>query len=163
MTANVSSAHSTSLKVMSSDFSSWWGVRLAVSDGLSASLPIMRDHTVTRSSGQVYVSFLTVPAQSDSLGWPALWLTHSGLSFAVLRNTANVPPAQLNCTASGPTFGFSIWSRSKMRSVTWFIVTASPVAVRLKQASSLRRLLWHRLTSSKSFDSTWEDFRPLYR
>ena len=124
----------------------------------------MRDHTVTRSSGQVYVSFLTVGASvSDSLGWPALWLTYSGLSFAVSRNTANVPPAQLNCTASGPIFGFSGWSKSKTRSVIWFIVTASPETVRLKQASSLRNLLWHRLTSSKSADSWLADFRPLYR
>ena len=69
----MSSAHSTSLKLMSSDFCSCSGVRLDVSAGLSASVPSMLDHTVTRSSGQVYVSFLTVAtAVSDSVGWPAL-------------------------------------------------------------------------------------------
>ena len=110
------------------------------------------------------MSFLTVGAAvSDSLGWPALWLTHSGVSFAVSRNTANVPPAQLNCTASGPIFGVFLWSKSKMRSETWCIVTGSPVSVRSKQASILRNLLWHRLSSSKSFVSWYADFRPLYR
>ena len=76
-----------------------------------------------------------------------------------------MPPAQLNCTTSGPIFGFAFdwWSKSKMRSMAWFILTGSSVSVRLKQASSLRTLLWHRLTSSKSADSCFEDFRPLYR
>ena len=69
----MSSAHSTSLKLMSSDFCSCSAVRLDVSAGLSKSVPSMLDHTVTRSSGQVYVSFLTVStAVSDSVGWPAL-------------------------------------------------------------------------------------------
>ena len=164
MMANVSSAHWTSLKLMRTDFCSCSGVRAVRSVGLSASVPSMRDHTVTRSSGHVYVSFLTTAfAVSDSLGWPALWLTYSSWLVAVSRNTENVPPAQLNCTASGPIFGISGWSKSKTRIVAWSILTASSVSVCLKQVSTLRNLLWHRLSSSKSDVSTFADFRPLYR
>ena len=76
-----------------------------------------------------------------------------------------MPPAQLNCTTSGPIFGFAFdwWSKSKMRSMAWSILTGSSVSVCSKQASSLRTLLWHRLSSSKFFVSWYADFRPLYR
>jgi hypothetical protein len=73
--AKVSSAHSTFLKVISSDLASsslWFSWAVC---GLSFSSPAMLDHTVTSSSGQVYVRFSSSPFFFSSVGVPALLLT----------------------------------------------------------------------------------------